>query len=111
MATIVVSKRKKIEFEKNLRFEQMRELNELLTESARKIHSAILAASFLSKENWIEICYKELGLHYDIDLCIVKLKTIDEFFKNRAIEFWNKECAESKEQPSAIIGILLKYNF
>ena len=89
----------------------MRELNELLTENARKMHSAILAASFLSKEKWIEMCYKELGLHHDIGVSFVKLKTIDEFFKNRAIEFLDKECAESKEQPSAIIGILLKYNF
>ena len=115
MAKILLKKGKEFSFSRKPTLEEIRTLNDNLSTDSQRIHAAILAASFLSKESWIKMCYEELGLCYDIDASIVKLKTIDEFFKNRAIEFLDKECAKScvlgGEKPSEVIGILLKYNF
>ena len=115
MATILLKKGEEFLFSRKPTLKEIRTLNDNLSTDSQRIHAAILAASFLSKENWIEMCYDELGLCYDFDTCTVELKKIDEFFKKEAIEFLDKECAEScmlgGEKPSEIIGILLKYNF
>ena len=115
MATILLKKGKEIFFSRKPTIEEARALGDRLSTDSQRIHAAILAASFLSKESWIEMCYDQLGLCHDPDICTVKLKKIDEFFKNEAIDFLDEECAEScilgGEKPSEIISILLKYNF
>ena len=115
MAKILLKKGKEFSFSRKPTLEEIRTLNDNLSTDSQRIHAAILAASFLSKESWIKMCYDELALCHDFNICTVELKKIDEFFKNEAIEFLDKECAEScvlgGEKPSEVIGILLKYNF
>ena len=127
MAKILLKKGKEFSFSRKPTLEEIRTLNDNLSTDSQRIHAAILAASFLSKESWIKMCYDELALchdfnictvelkKHDFNICTVELKKIDEFFKNEAIEFLDKECAEScvlgGEKPSEVIGILLKYNF